>query len=466
MNILRRIFTWQGMLKSHQIKGEMPSNKELYKSTFAVAWPSALENLLISLISAIDMMMVGFLGKEAIAAVGIVTQPKFICLAPIFAINTAVIVFVARRKGAKLQSEANDFMKIGLLITTIVTLTICTLSYIFAEPLLAFAGARADYIDTAVEYFHILLISLVPYSIGLTMTAAQRGAGYTKISMVTNLTANIVNIIFNFLLIHGLCGFPALGVKGAAIATAIGNFVSFFIALYSITRKNGYLHLNFTKIHDFLLKLENLVSIMSNALIEQMFLRIGFFSFSKVVANLGTAEFAAHQVCMNVMQISFALGDGLQVANTSLVGQSLGAKRKDLAIVRTRISQVMGLFIAFIICFIIIYFNSEIVYLFSQETSVIELATIPMIMLGITVLFQIPQVIIVGSLRGAGDVKFVAWMMLLCVGLIRPIAGYIFAYPFGLGLIGAWIGLFMDQITRFIISFIRFKTGKWLEFKV
>lgn len=466
MERLKSLFTWQGMLRHHQVEGEMPTNKELYKSTFAIAWPSALENLLISLISAIDMMMVGFLGKEAISAVGIVTQPKFICLAPIFAINTSVIVFVARRKGANLQHEANDFMKIGLILSTIVTLILCSLSFMFAEELLRFAGAQNDYIEMGVTYFRILLVSLVPYSIGLTMTAAQRGAGYTKISMVTNLTANVVNIIFNFLLIHGLCGFPALGVTGAAIATAIGNFVSFFIALYSITRKNGYLHLNFQGIKDFINKLKLLVSIMNNALIEQIFLRFGFFSFSKVVAALGTAEFAAHQVCMNVMQISFALGDGLQVANTSLVGQSLGAKRKDLAIVRTRISQIMGITIAMIICFIICYFDSEIVSLFTHDEPVIALAVIPMLMLGITVLFQIPQVIIVGSLRGAGDVKFVAWMMLLCVGIIRPAFGYLFAYPLGLGLVGAWIGLFLDQITRFIISFIRFKTGKWLEIKV
>ena len=87
--------------------------------------------------------------------------------------------------------------------------------------------------------------------------------------------------------------------------------------------------------------------------VEQLFIRFGFFMYAKVVANLGTAEFAAHQVCMNVMTISFGIGDGLQVANTSLVGQSLGAKRPDLAIVQSRLTQLIGMCCAFVVFLIV-----------------------------------------------------------------------------------------------------------------
>lgn len=463
MRFIKRFCVWEGILKPEQIRGEMPTNKSIYLKTFEMAWPSALENVLIALIGAIDMIMVGFLGKEAISAVGICNQPKFIALAPILALNTATIVFVARRKGENKQKSANDYTRIATIFSFIFSLLVCTLFYFNAKSILIFAGAQNDYIDLSVDYFRIILISLIPYSVGLTITSAQRGAGYTKISLVTNLTANLVNIFFNFLLIHGYWGFPALGVKGAAIATAIGNCVSFIVAIVSFSLKKRYLHITFNKIENFISKTKKLFKVAFNAFIEQIFLRVGFFIYAKVVAGLGTAEFAAHQVCMNIMNISFAFGDGLQVANTSLVGQSLGQKRSDLAIVYTRIAQLIGILIAFVLCLIIGFYSNELVAIFSPEADVIALASIPMKILGFTVLFQIPQVIVVGALRGAGDVKFVAWMMLLCVGMIRPALSYLFAYPLGLGIIGAWIGLFIDQIMRFAISFTRFHKGEWLK---
>ncbi len=463
MNIVRRFATWQGILKPEQIMGEMPTNEKLYQDTFAMAWPSALENVLIALIGAMDMIMVGYLGKEAISAVGICTQPKYIVLAPILALNTATIVYVARRKGENRQKDANDYTKLAIIFSTIISVIICLSAYLFAEPVLWFAGAQSDYIYLAKDYFQIVTLSLIPYSIGLTITSAQRGAGYAKISLVTNLTANIINIIFNALLIHGYLGFPALGVKGAAIATAIGNTVSFVIAVISMMIKKRYLHWTFEAIENFKTKTKRLFSVALNAFIEQIFLRVGFFIYAKVVAGLGTGEFAAHQVCMNIMTISFAFGDGLQVANTSLVGQSLGKKRSDLAIVYTRFSQLIGIAIAVLLCLTVSIFSNQLVEIFSNDLEVIELASIPMKILGITILFQIPQVIIIGSLRGAGDVRFVAWMMLFCVGIIRPFLSYLLAYPLGLGLIGAWMGLFLDQFMRFVISFIRFQKGEWLK---
>ena len=89
-----------------------------------------------------------------------------------------------------------------------------------------------------------------------------------------------------------------------------------------------------------------------------------------------------------------------------------------------------------------------------------------MMILSVTVLFQIPQVIVVGSLRGAGDVKFVAAMMLISVTLVRPILAWVLCYPIGLGLIGAWMALFLDQITRFSLSFWRYHQGNWTKIVV
>ncbi len=464
MVFLDVLFPVHKMLKKEDIIGDIPASREVVKKTFDIAWPSALESVFIALIGAVDMMMVGNLGKEAISAVGIVTQPKFIVLAPILALNISVNVLVARRKGQKDKESANLYLRQALMISTLVAFVLSLTAGIFSKELLLFAGANDDYLHLAIPYFRYILIGNFFYSVGLTMTAAQRGAGNTKISMKTNLAANVVNLFFNAMLINGLFFFPRLEVTGAAIATMIGNIVSFCMALYSVTRKGGFLELSIKDKWSVDLQAMNDIFIISkSSLVEQIFLRIGFFTYSKAVASLGTVDFSAHQVCMNIMHISFAIGDGLQIACTSLVGQSLGAKRPDMAMIYGKVSQRIGIMMAIMTGLVITGLRSELLSFFTSDADVILAGSIPMMIISVTVLFQIPQVIVVGSLRGAGDVKFVAMMMLISVTLVRPILAYVLCYPVGLGLIGAWLALLLDQITRFTLSFVRYHQGHWTK---
>ncbi len=462
MSRILNSFKWQSMIRPNDILGEIPSNKNIYKRTFKMAWPSAIESVLIALIGAVDMMMVGNLGSSAISAVGIVNQPKFIVLAAIFALNTGVTVLVSRRKGENNQEAANKYLRQAIYICIGLSFILSLTAGIFAKEFLMFAGANIDYIDLAVPYFRIILFGNFFYAIGHTMTSAQRGAGNTKISMKTNLAANGVNLIFNALLINGLFFFPQLGVTGAAIATAIGNIVAFSMATYSVTRKGNFLHFSFFEKMKFdKLALNEMYKISSSSFIEQIFIRVGFLTYAMTIANLGTVAFASHQVCMNIMVISFAVGEGLQIASTSLVGQSLGQRRPDLATIYGKVSQKIGISLAILLALVVFNLRSELVSLFTIEQQVITMTQIPMMILSFTILFQVPQVIIVGSLRGAGDVKFVAMMMLISVAIFRPLLSYILAYGVGLGLQGAWIALAFDQVTRYAFSFYRYRSGKW-----
>lgn len=467
MNTLLNFFRWQNMIKPAQILGDIPDNRTIYRRTFHIAWPSAVESVLIALIGAVDLMMVGGLGSEAIAAVGITNQPKFLVLATILALNTGVTVLVSRRKGAGLQKEANIYLRQAFMLSVVLSLLLSLGGAVFAPQILSFAGATPDYLDLAVTYFRIIMFGNFFYCVGLTITAAQRGIGNTRISMVTNIAANLVNLVMNAMLINGLFFFPRLEVAGAAIATAMGNIVSFFIAIYSVSHKDGFLQL---KLNQNWLPdrraIRDLFNISWSALVEQIFLRIGFLMYAKAVAGLGTVAFAAHQIVMNIMSISFSVGDGLSIANTSLVGQSLGAERSDMAIIYGKVAQRIGLVLAVIVSASITLFRAQLMGLFSSEAAVIAAGEIPLIFLSVTVLFQIVQVIIIGSLRGAGDVKFVALLMLISVTIVRPVLTWILCYPLNLGLPGAWMSVLLDQFTRYLVSYLRFRKAAWTRIKV
>ncbi len=467
MNIINKLFGVENLIPKKYQTQTLPSTEEVYKKTLKIAWPSAMEAILISLIGAVDMMMVGGLGTNAIAAVGITTQPKFLIMAFVLALNTGTTVIVSRRKGENNQEGARKALRNALIFSVGISFISSLIGFIFSREILMFSGANSDYINEAMIYFNIVLVGNFFYLISLTITAAQRGVGNTKISLVTNLSANIVNIIFNYLLINGIWIFPRWGVAGAAVATSMGNIVSLILAVYNVSDKNNFLHINFRQ--DWSLDQKTLVSIWkisSSSLIEQVFIRIGFMMYAKAVAGLGTLQFATHYIVMQVMSITFSAGDGLSIATSSLVGQSLGAKRPDLAYIHGKVSQRIGMVISFTLAILIILNRSLIMSLFSIDPEIIDLGAQILIILSFIIQFQIAQVITVGSLRGAGDVKFVAMLSLLSVTIIRPILTYFLAYSLGFGLYGAWFSVVCDQMIRFYVGRYRFKQAEWVKIEV
>lgn len=455
------------MIQQNKILGPLPDNKKIYRHAFEIAWPSALESIFLGLISAVDTMMVGSLGTSAIAAVGICTQPKFIVMATLIGLNTGVNVVIARRKGENRQDQANQTLRNALILSFFLSLLFVSIGFIFAKPALLFAGASHEYLDLSVVYFRYIMIGTFFHLLALTMTAAQRGAGKTKISMTCNLSANIVNVIMNAILINGLFFFPKLGVQGAAIATMIGNIVAFLLAILSLLKNNQYLHISLTD--NWSLDKETLKAIFKisvPSLCEQIFLRIGFFTYSKAVANLGTTDYATHLICINVMTISFGLGDGLSVASSTLVGQSLGAKRSDMAIIYGKVLQRIGFVMSMLLGICIALFNDQIMHLFTNDPIVIKKGAIVLLMIALVIQFQVSQVITMGCLRGAGDAKFVAFISLITITIIRPLGTYALAYGVGLGLIGAWLSIYLDQFTRLIASKQRFNKAQWIKIKV
>ena len=468
MNPLKRLFWPEYMVKKHHVQGGLPSAREAYGTCLKMAWPSALESVLVALVSSVDTMMVGQLGPAAISAVGITTQPKFILLAVIITLNVGVTAIVARRKGEGDLKGANRCLKQALVISLTLSAVMTAVGLIFTEPLLRIAGAGDDFIVDAVAYFRIILTTNVFNCCAMTMNAAQRGFGNTRVSMVTNVSANLVNVALNYLLINGIWIFPRLGVRGAAVATACSSVVMFSIALISVTRHTST---RLSIIMDRSWKFDRrtvggITKVGSSALVEQLFMRVGFFVFALLVAKLGTIQFATHQICMNLINISFAFGDGLGVASTSLVGQGLGMKRPDLSIIYGKTGQRCAVIMGVMLAAMFIIFRRDLILLFNNDPDVVALGSQIVYIIAITSLAQTSQVVISGCLRGAGDSKFVAVSSFICVGVIRTVFSWFLCYPCGLGLVGLWLGLFSDQFMRLVLNFIRFRSAKWTKIEL
>lgn len=464
---LAKFFSVSSMLKKDQIIGELPSSKEAYKNFIKIAWPSALEAFLVAAISSVDTIMVGTLGKGAIAAVGITTQPKFISLAMIFSLNVGITAITARRKGQQDQKGANRTLRAGIIICAVLSILMALIGYTYAKPILLFAGAEQSYLNDAIRYFKIIMFSIPFQALNLTINAAHRGCGKTKISMTTNISSNLVNIVFNYLLINGIGIFPRLEVAGAAIATAMGAAVAFLISLSTLFRRKGYL--SFFYKAGLSLKpeiLEPIFKVSSSAFVEQVFMRIGFLAYSAIIARLGESVYATHIICMNILTMSFCFGDGLSIAASSLVGQNMGAKRPDLSIMYGKTGQRIAFLISTVIFFVFLLGRSFLVSLYSDSAEIIALGANIMILAAMGTHMQTSQVVLFGCLRGAGDTGYVARISLISVAVLRPLITWILSYPLGLGLYGAWISLIIDQGFRLTTSYTRFSGGKWSKIEL
>lgn len=459
---LVNILSVKSMLKKEQIIGEIPSSRDAYRNFFKIAWPSAVEAFLVGAIGSVDTMMVGTLGDDAITAVGITNQPKYILLAMIFSLNVGVTAVTARRKGQLDQTGANRALRAGILICTVISILMSCLGYLFAYPIMQLAGAEESYIKDAVTYFRILMFSIPFQALNLTINAGHRGCGKTKISMTTNVISNLINILFDYLLINGIAFFPRLQVAGAAFATLMGAIAAFLISLKSLLRRNGYL----TFYHKAGWKMNNqvlhpIIKVSSSAFVEQVFLRIGFMAYAAIIARLGTTAYATHIICMNILTLSFCFGDGLSIAASALVGQNLGAKRPDLSILYGKTGQRLAFMISTVIFFVFIFGRSLLVSLFSRNPDVIALGSGIMILAAMGTHMQTSQVVCSGCLRGAGDTTYVAVVSLVSVAIIRPLLTWLLCYPVGFGLYGAWVALLVDQCMRLTFCFKRFSGGKW-----
>ncbi len=442
---------------------------ENVKKVLHIAWPAVLESFFTAFVGLVDSYMVSSLGAAAVASVGLTTQPKFIGFSLFFATNASVSALVARRKGEGNKEGANRIFATTLVFVVIAAIAMSILLVACADPIIHLCGSETDTHDGAVTYFRIIMGCMIFNCIQMCINAAQRGAGNTKITMRTNLVSNIINVIFNYLLIGGNFGFPALGIAGAAIATVLGTVVACFMSIWSVRRMDRFVSLALIlkeKIRPTFAAFKNLVNIGYSIFAEQLLMRIGFMATSLMMASQGTQAMAAHQVGMNIMGLSFSFGDGFQATAVALIGFSLGAKKPDLAKEYGAICRVLGACVSVVLAILYITGGRWLYNMFFEEQEIVEIGVKIMIVAAVVVMLQISQVIYMGCLRGAGDTLYTAIASTISVSLIRTAVSYIGGFVLGGGVIGIWMGIVADQGSRLIFGTTRFKKGKWTEIKI
>ena len=440
--------------------------REDRRRVILIMLPAMVELVLSQLFTMVDTIMLGQsdISAVAIAAVGLTNNPLNLTRSILISLNVGTTAGVAWAIGAKEERSAQQIARNALMLCAAIGLVVFTVVYTGAGAIVRFMGAGPDTYDYARSYLRVVALGLLPQSLTFAITASLRGVGLTRLPMMYNLSANLLNVFGNYVLIYGKLGFPQLGVLGAGVSTMLSQYVACIAALFVIFRSHTAVRLTLRGGWRPRRKwMERILSVGVTSMLEQLIMQVGFIIFARQVSGLGTAVFAAHQIGLSVNGLTWMPGQAFGVAATTLVGQSLGAGEKDKARDFIRMIHRMSMCVGALMAVFFLTSSQVVVRLYTNDVQVAALSAgvLKLIALGMPgICTQIP---VAAGLRGARDTKFPLYASMAGIWIFRVILAKPFIYTWGWGLTGAWMTIVLDQTTRAAVVYARFKTDRWLH---
>ena len=413
-----------------------------------------------------DNIMVGQLGTAELAAVSLGNSFVFIAMSLGIGFSTAITPLVAEADGAGNKKDAKSALKHGLVLCTILGLTLFGL-ILLAKPVMHIMNQPSEVVALALPYLDLVAFSLVPLIIFQAFKQFSEGLSQTKYPMYATIIANIINITLNYLLIFGNFGFPELGIVGAAIGTLVSRIIMVFYLWLILKRKEKFKYyvtgFNFAKIEKKVMKKIIELGFPSSL---QMFFEVGIFTSAVWLSGvLGKNAQAANQIALNLSSMTFMFGMGLGIAAMIRVGNQKGLTNfTELRRIAQSIFLLTFLLeIFFAILFLLGRFWFPSLYLDINDVTNIsdntEVIIITAELLLVAAFFQISdgiQVVVLGALRGLQDVKIPTVITFVSYWLIGfPVSFYLCLYT-DLKSTGIWIGLLTGLTASAIMLYLRF----------
>ena len=466
MNILKKFYSPEHIIPEGERLGELPSARSAYRDVFKLAWPAIFEAVMLHLCGMVDTMMVGVVGTKAISAIGTSSPVRTLIIAFYSALSIANAAVIARRVGENNKEEASETMRQSLVYSVIISLLVCIPGFIFTPELMELCGAPESLMDDAVAYVRIWLVGVPIWGLSVVINSAFRAAGRPHVPMIANIIANLVNVLFNYLLIGGNFGFPKMGVRGAAAATMFCYVVQTGIGLYLAFKKDAIVRLDLKKKFRFDPDIFYSLKVVFPAQLFSGF--VGFIASTiqtRIINSIGSDDsFAAYQIIMTLYGIFVSVASGFAGASGTLVGQSLGRRRPDISILYTRLCIVFA--ILFSLFFVIFFsvFDEFVIGLYVPDKvagkATFDAALTMLYMLIISTPINVMHQVYWGTLQGAGDSKFLTFQTFFSL-VARTSLFYVLCSIPAIGIIGTLLAILIDDTMRVIMSHIRYKRGSW-----
>lgn len=427
-----------------------------FKKNLNIAYPVMLGQLGHVLVGLADNIMVGRLGAAPLAAVSLGNSLIFIALSIGIGFSFAITPLIAEADGARNIEKGRSYFQHGIVMCMIIGLLLFGVVW-FSKPVLYYLDQPSEVVDLAMPYIDIVAFSLVPVMVFQAFKQFGDGLSQTKYAMYATIGANLVNVLFNYLLIYGVWIFPRLELEGAAIGTLISRFFMLGFMYFILKKKKKFSTYFIWAKKSLQQKIFKRLFNLGFPTALQMLFEVAIFTASVFLAGtLGTNAQAANQVALNLSSMTFMIAVGIGVTATIRVGNQKGQHNYE-ELRRIAFSTFFLVFIIeafFALGFILLKDLLPVFYIDNAE--VIALAAQLLI---VAALFQLSdglQVVILGALRGLQDMRYPTLICFIAYWVIGFPISYFLGKENALGSMGIWFGLLAGLSASSILLYIRF----------
>ncbi|GFZ30161.1 MATE family multidrug exporter [Clostridium zeae] len=440
----------------------MFSNKALKKLII----PLFLDQILIIIVSIIGTMMVSYAGEAAVSGVSLVDMINMLLINVLAALATGGAVIVSQYIGRKQKEKACLAASQLITITTVISTGIMLIALLLNKPLLSILFGRVDkdVMTAAIIYFVISGLSYPFLAIYNSCAALFRSMGNSRIPMTISIVMNVTNVALNAI---GIFVFHA-GVRGIAISALIARGIAAVIMMYLSLNKNNEIFIRFSEIFSWQgSMIKRILNIAIPNGLENGIVQLGRVLLVSIISLFGTAQIAANGITNSLVGIAISFATAMNLAIVTVVGQCVGAGDYEKAAYYnkrlTKISYIGTLSISLAQIVLL----PMILNLYTLSSEVHHLTYILVIIHNCFAIFLWPVAFTLpNGLRAAGDVRFTMIVSIGSMFVLRLALGYVLGIVFNMGVIGIWLAMGFDWLLRSIIYIVRFKSGRWKEFKV
>lgn len=429
-----------------------------YKRNLHLAFPIVLSQIGQVMVSLIDNMMVGHVGTTELAAASFANSVFMIGMVFGMGITFGATPLVGKAFGDNDYKTTVIWLKNGVFSHFIAGLLL-TLIMFGVYLFLPLMGQPPEVLELAKPYYILLCFSYFPFVLFFSFKQFFEGIGNTKIAMLITLTANVVNIVINYVLIFGKFGFAEMGLNGAGIGTLVSRIIMPIMFVYFIARKSRFLEY---------FKSARLEQITKDRILQlfrigipiafQLIVEVTAFGIGAVMMGwLGETSLAAHQVALGLASFTYMISLGVSQANTIRVSHQMGLRDYKSMISASMASTHLVLVFMSLMALLFVVGRNLLPYLFTTDVEVVEIAAGLLIVAAIFQLFDGLQVIMLSTLRGMADVTIPMFIAFLAYFLVGIPTSYIFAFVVDFGPQGIWFGYLVGLGTAGILFYLRFK---------
>ena len=439
--------------------------------------PLLVESASITIMGMINTAMVAYLGEVAMAAAGHINNAANLPIAIFSAMTTGGTIVVAQAIGARNAKKAAAAGGQAVMMTLAIAIALTLALGIFQRPVINWLFGDSDplMVEAGYVYFMYIVWTFPFLAVAQTLFGVMRGAGDVKNPMKINLLMNIVNLSLSYVLIIGFTvpvlgiEIPTLGMHGAGLAIAFARFAGMIAALFAVTSKKSVIRLNALSLFKPTKDIQKDITTLGIPVgAENVLFQVGRLLTQMFVITIGaaagTAIMAANTVGQNVMNFVMIPGGALSVTVMVMVGHRVG--RRDYEDIPKTIMFSIGTATVFmgITSLIMLPAGGLLIRAFNLDpTSATYFWPIFITLIVLSPFLWPLSFILPSALRAVGDVKYTMVVSVITMWGFRIILGYLLGITFGLGLMGVWIGFYVDWGVRSLLFFVRLRRKKWMK---